>query len=198
MLIYFRVLKKAQPNSPLLQPTLAGLSRHAHRISIGFLGDLIVVLQRLLGSDQLSDESALHCALTAFAVMQGDGSALTVDLKDFYTLIYNRLTNLAARTNPDLITLTLKALQHILIERKQLSVARVAAFGKRAAELAVASSPPTALALLQLLKTLVVVRVNLDLQCGIARSIDPIAEISRCAGAARDGAHRFGLLLGRD
>ena len=158
MLIYFRVLKKAQPNSPLLQPTLAGLSRHAHRISVGFLGDLVVVLQRLLGSDQLSDESALHCALTAFAVLQGDGSALTVDLKDFYTLIYNRLSNLAARTSSDLIALTLKALQHVLIDRKQLSIARVAAFGKRAAELALHSSPPCALALLQLIKTLVVVR----------------------------------------
>ncbi len=161
MLIYFRVLKKALPTSPLLPPTLEGLARYAHRINVDFLGDLLRVLQNLLATEQLPDSGAFHCVSTAFSILQGEGSALNVDLKDFYTLLYSRLVNFAARSDPSLVPLALHALQRILLDRKQLSSARVAAYAMRLAEVALHCAAPISAAFLQLLGSLVAVRPRL-------------------------------------
>lgn len=105
--IYFRVLKES--TSTLLFPvTLEGLSKFGHLISVDFFSDLLTLLKGVLKNGLVSnripsvdsqDEPVIHtsseelrcqllCVLTAFKLLSGQGEALNIDLKDFYTHLY--------------------------------------------------------------------------------------------------------------
>ncbi|TPX57465.1 hypothetical protein PhCBS80983_g03803 [Powellomyces hirtus] len=103
-LIYFRILKNAS-NSPLLPAVLEGLARFAHLINVEFFSDLLEVLKKisfeqyrqyLEGSNAASTDtrSAFHCVIAAFQLLSGQGEALNLDLKDFYTAMYTQMMRL--------------------------------------------------------------------------------------------------------
>ncbi|KAJ3022733.1 Nucleolar complex protein 3 [Thoreauomyces humboldtii] len=103
-LIYFRILKNA-PNSPLLPAVLEGLARFAHLINVEFFADLLDVLKKISfdqyrqyieGSNAatIDTRSAFHCVIAAFQLLSGQGEALNLDLKDFYTSMYAQLMRL--------------------------------------------------------------------------------------------------------
>ncbi|KAJ3174945.1 Nucleolar complex protein 3 [Geranomyces variabilis] len=103
-LIYFRILKNAT-NSPLLPAVLEGLARFAHLINIEFFADLLNVLKKISfdqyrqyldGSTATSTDtrSAFHCVIAAFQLLTGQGEALNLDLKDFYTSMYAQMMRL--------------------------------------------------------------------------------------------------------
>ncbi|KAF9170605.1 hypothetical protein BGX21_011046 [Mortierella sp. AD011] len=106
---YFRILKHS-PGSTLLPAVLEGLAKFAHLINVDFFTDLIEVLKKIMvgGSDTQSFDSynpanrrtQLLCIVTAFQLLQGQGEALNIDLKAFYSEFYTTLLTVAM--NPDI------------------------------------------------------------------------------------------------
>ncbi|KAF9980341.1 hypothetical protein BGZ65_005212, partial [Modicella reniformis] len=106
---YFRILKHA-PGSSLLPAILEGLAKFAHLINVDFFTDLVEVLKKIMvgGPDAQKFDSynptnrrtQLLCILTAFRLLQGQGEALNIDLKAFYSEFYTCLLTVAM--NPDI------------------------------------------------------------------------------------------------
>ncbi|KZZ93069.1 nuclear export protein Noc3 [Ascosphaera apis ARSEF 7405] len=124
--IYFRILKQRIPN--LMGAVLEGLAKYAHLINQDFFGDLLEALKELveqadaptaddaeegeesdddddLTSSRSSSREALLCAITAFALLEGQdaskaASSLHLDLSFFTTHIYRSLYTLSV--NPDI------------------------------------------------------------------------------------------------
>ncbi|RHZ68806.1 hypothetical protein Glove_293g11 [Diversispora epigaea] len=114
---YFRILKYAK-TSPLLLSVLEGLAKYAHLINVDFFNDLLEVLKKIMirSSNTLVEDSninnddynspqrldikcSLLCIITAFQLLSGQGEALNIDLKDFYTHFYKILIQLALNSN---------------------------------------------------------------------------------------------------
>ncbi|KAI8825104.1 CBF/Mak21 family-domain-containing protein [Fimicolochytrium jonesii] len=104
-LIYFRILKNAS-NSPLLPAVLEGLARFAHLINVEFFADLLEVLKKISyeqyqsyiqgsAASTADTRSAFHCVIAAFQLLSGQGEALNLDLKDFYSSMYSQMMRLA-------------------------------------------------------------------------------------------------------
>ncbi|CAB4424732.1 unnamed protein product [Rhizophagus irregularis] len=111
---YFRILKHAN-KSPLLLSVLEGLAKFAHLINVDFFNDLLELLKEIMIDDTKFEESDLEerngnainfnhpintrrsllCIITAFQLLSGQGEALSIDLKDFYTQMYTVLLPLA-------------------------------------------------------------------------------------------------------
>ncbi|KAL5490482.1 hypothetical protein ACEPAI_5315 [Sanghuangporus weigelae] len=107
--LYFRILKSDRP-TPLLPAALQGISRFAHLVNIDFFKDLLQVLRehvsRVPKSQQTKEETVaelkkgslisdaqgmhqrLHCVVTAFELLSGQGESLNIDLTDFINHIY--------------------------------------------------------------------------------------------------------------
>ncbi|KAK3812849.1 MAG: nucleolar complex-associated protein-domain-containing protein [Benniella sp.] len=106
---YFRVLKHA-PGSSLLPAVLEGLAKFAHLINVDFFTDLVEVLKKIMtgGPDAQNFDpyspanrrTQLLCIVTAFRLLQGQGEALNIDLKVFYSEFYTCLLTVAM--NPDI------------------------------------------------------------------------------------------------
>ena len=95
---YFRILKKAGRESPLMSTVLEGLSSFAHLINIEFFTDLLSVLRsysvdEVKGAETFSPKmvDSLHCLITVFKLLSGQGEALNIDLKDFLSVFYNTI-----------------------------------------------------------------------------------------------------------
>lgn len=88
-MLYFRILKNDKP-TPLLPAALQGISRFAHLVNVDFFTDLLQVLRTLMAGDASKDDSAeaedvvldsdardihhrLHCIVTAFELLSGQG-----------------------------------------------------------------------------------------------------------------------------
>lgn len=80
---------------PLLAPTMEGLSKFSHLISIDYFQDLMAALEELLGSPALPPAQRLRCLLTASEILRGQGEALTIDRKTFYNHLYSALNQVA-------------------------------------------------------------------------------------------------------
>jgi nucleolar complex protein 3 len=80
---------------PLLAPTMEGLSKFSHLISIDYFQDLMAALEELLGSPALPPAQRLRCLLTASEILRGQGEALTIDRKTFYNHLYSSLNQVA-------------------------------------------------------------------------------------------------------
>uniref|UniRef100_A0A4W4GK60 Nucleolar complex protein 3 homolog n=1 Tax=Electrophorus electricus TaxID=8005 RepID=A0A4W4GK60_ELEEL len=131
-LIYFRILKKAQ-KSNLLPSVLEGLAKFAHLINLEFFDDLLTVLHNLITSGDLSYRESLHCILTAFHILSGQGDVLNIDPLKFYVHLYKTLLTLhaGALTNED-TAIALQCLDVMLTKRrKQITLHRALAFLKR-------------------------------------------------------------------
>ncbi|RIB16573.1 nucleolar complex-associated protein [Gigaspora rosea] len=102
---YFRILKHAN-SSPLLISALEGLVKFAHLINVDFFNDLLELLKKIMIGPQTEDDNensnrrintrkSLLCIITAFQLLSGQGEALNIDLKEFYTQMYKILMPLA-------------------------------------------------------------------------------------------------------
>ncbi|NXC45968.1 NOC3L protein, partial [Penelope pileata] len=147
-LTYFRILKKAR-KSPLLPSVLEGLAKFAHLINVEFFDDLLIVLHSLIASGDLSYRESLHCILSAFHILSGQGDVLNIDPMKFYTHLYKTLFSLhAGRTNDD-IGIVLQCLDVTLAKRrKQVSQQRALAFLKRLSTLALHVLPNSSVGIL--------------------------------------------------
>jgi len=144
--VYFFVLKLGT-SSALLPSVLEGLAEHAHLVNV----ELVVELVSLL-SEQVTElkrpESAIRCILAALRCLEGRGQAIEFDLHVFYERLYEALWELVHPGRArKLAPLVLECLDLMLRQRKQLSVARVGAFAKRALTVSVHLQPDQALAL---------------------------------------------------
>lgn len=118
---YFRILKQRVPQ--LMGAVLEGLARYAHLINQDFFGDILEALRELVISTEAAEEAlaeededistsprninreSLLCIITAFALLQGQDVAKSVnslhlDLEFFITHLYKQL--LPSSMNPDL------------------------------------------------------------------------------------------------
>ncbi|KAL3083095.1 hypothetical protein niasHS_010897 [Heterodera schachtii] len=139
-LTYCRVLKR-MPATALLHPVLAGLSKFVHLINAELLEDLARHLANLVHQKQFGFSDVLHCVHTAAVVLEGDGRLLGVDLLSFYGAIFGALPNVCFQPEQTLFTdlsLLSKSLHLLFVRRRKSAVspARVAAFAKRLALLA--------------------------------------------------------------
>ncbi|XP_038070833.1 nucleolar complex protein 3 homolog [Patiria miniata] len=138
---YFRILKKAS-NSVLLSSVLEGLSKFAHLINIDFFDDLVKVLYTLIDSGDLRYRDSLHCVLTAFLILSGQGDVLNIDPTKFYTLLYVTMPQVHAGDSSADARLILDCIDAMITKRhKQVTFQRVLAFLKRLATLALQMMP---------------------------------------------------------
>ncbi|KGL96258.1 Nucleolar complex protein 3, partial [Charadrius vociferus] len=162
-LTYFRILKKAQ-KSPLLPAVLEGLAKFAHLINVEFFDDLLIVLHSLIASGGLSYRESLHCILSAFHILSGQGDVLNIDPMKFYTHLYKTLFSLhAGRTNVD-IEIVLQCLDVMFAKRrKQVSQQRALAFLKRLSTLALHVLPNSSVGILATNRVLMQIFPKMDL-----------------------------------
>ncbi|KAM9011340.1 nucleolar complex protein 3 homolog [Ara ararauna] len=145
---YFRILKKAQ-KSPLLPAVLEGLAKFAHLINVEFFDDLLIVLHSLIASGDLSYRESLHCILSAFHILSGQGDVLNIDPMKFYTHLYKTLFSLHAGGTNDDIGIVLQCLDVMFAKRrKQVSQQRALAFLKRLSTLALHVLPNSSVGIL--------------------------------------------------
>ncbi|KAK9813219.1 hypothetical protein WJX72_010918 [[Myrmecia] bisecta] len=83
--------EQVQKRLPLLAPSLEGLARYAHLISVEYFGDLMAIMQQLLAGSALPLSARLQVLLTAADILKGQGEALTVDRRELYTQLYAAL-----------------------------------------------------------------------------------------------------------
>ncbi|XP_032087863.1 nucleolar complex protein 3 homolog [Thamnophis elegans] len=162
-LTYFRILKKAQ-KSPLVPAVLEGLAKFAHLINLEFFDDLLMVLHSLIVSGVLSHRESLHCILSAFHILSGQGDVLNIDPLKFYTHLYKTLFKIhAGATNED-AALVLQCLDIMLAKRrKQVTQQRALAFIKRLSTVALQVLPNSSIGILATNRTLMHVFPKTDL-----------------------------------
>ncbi|KAL7857542.1 hypothetical protein SRHO_G00164410 [Serrasalmus rhombeus] len=154
-LIYFRILKKAQ-KSTLLPSVLEGLAKFAHLINLEFFDDLLTVLHSLIMSGDLTHRESLHCVLTAFHILSGQGDVLNIDPLKFYTHLYKTLLTLHAGASNEDTAIMLQCLDIMLTKRrKQITLHRALAFVKRLSTLALHVMPDSCIGILAAIRTLV-------------------------------------------
>ncbi|XP_056626651.1 nucleolar complex protein 3 homolog [Triplophysa dalaica] len=130
-LIYFRILKKAQ-KSVLLPAVLEGLAKFAHVINLEFFDDLLAVLHSLIVTGDLTYRESLHCILTSFHILSGQGDVLNIDPLKFYSHLYKTLLTLHAGGANEDMSIVLQCLDVMLTKRrKQVTLQRAQAFVKR-------------------------------------------------------------------
>lgn len=142
------------------------VARFAHLISVDFLGDLFAVLNDLLRNGgvlpdsapqkmqigptpidapitfEMSLSEALTTVHTALALLSGPrGEVLEIDPATTCTALYFLLPDLADNANTALVPVALDALRLGLLQRRQLSMERVAAFVKALLSVAAAATP---------------------------------------------------------
>jgi len=150
---YFRVLKTVG-HSPLLSPVLEGLAKFAHLINVDFFSDLMAALQTFLNNKELTLRETLNCVLTAFKILSGQGEALNIDPRGFYSMLYLSLLQVHARCSSQDVPVALQCLEEMLKKRrKQVPVQRVAGFVKRLCTVSLQSQANSALAYLAYVKS---------------------------------------------
>uniref|UniRef100_A0A672PU38 Nucleolar complex protein 3 homolog n=1 Tax=Sinocyclocheilus grahami TaxID=75366 RepID=A0A672PU38_SINGR len=147
-LTYFRILKKAQ-KSILLPSVLEGLAKFAHLINLEFFDDLLAVLYGLITSGDLTYRESLHCILTSFHILSGQGDVLNIDPLKFYNHLYKTLLTLhAGGTNED-TAIVLQCLDVMLTKRrKQVTLQRAQGFLKRLSTLGLHLLPDSCVGIL--------------------------------------------------
>ncbi|NWH48134.1 NOC3L protein, partial [Fregata magnificens] len=165
---YFRILKKAQ-KSPLLPAVLEGLAKFAHLINVEFFDDLLIVLHSLIASGGLSYRESLHCILSAFHILSGQGDVLNIDPMKFYTHLYKTLFSLHAGNSGFLFSVSifgivLQCLDVMFAKRrKQVSQQRALAFLKRLSTLALHVLPNSSVGILATNRVLMQTFPKMDL-----------------------------------
>uniref|UniRef100_A0A671KL04 Nucleolar complex protein 3 homolog n=1 Tax=Sinocyclocheilus anshuiensis TaxID=1608454 RepID=A0A671KL04_9TELE len=147
-LIYFRILKKAQ-KSILLPSVLEGLAKFAHLINLEFFNDLLVVLYGLITSGDLTYRESLHCILTSFHILSGQGDVLNINPLKFYNHLYKTLLTLHAGGTNEETAIVLQCLDVMLTKRrKQVTLQRAQGFLKRLSALGLHLLPDSCVGIL--------------------------------------------------
>ncbi|KAL5471037.1 hypothetical protein EMCRGX_G029111 [Ephydatia muelleri] len=146
-LTYFRILKHAT-NSPLLPSVLEGLAKFAHLINIDFFQDLMSVLHSLAEAGTLSNRECMLCVLTAFEILSGQGAALNIDSRQFYTQLYEATLQLDALSQKEDVVLAMDCLDRMMRKRREVSMLRIFGFVKRLATVSLQVLPGASLAIL--------------------------------------------------
>lgn len=168
ILAYFRILKSCANSSArkstrddILCAALEGLAKFAHLINLETVLDLLAVLKDLLREvDTLPLDASLNCILTAFQTLQGPGKELKIDLKEYINPLYTQLPRLCFFRDTDegamqnVLDLTLKCLETALCKRREFSAARVAAFFKQIASVALHLPPVASIPLMAFARNL--------------------------------------------
>ncbi|XP_043110025.1 nucleolar complex protein 3 homolog [Puntigrus tetrazona] len=153
-LIYFRILKKAQ-KSVLLPSVLEGLAKFAHLINLEFFDDLLAVLYGLVTSGDLTYRESLHCILTSFHILSGQGDVLNIDPLKFYNHLYKTLLTLHAGGSNEDTSIVLQCLDIMLTKRrKQVTLQRAQGFLKRLSTLGLHLLPDSSVGILAANRTL--------------------------------------------
>ncbi|XP_064473289.1 nucleolar complex protein 3 homolog [Ornithodoros turicata] len=152
---YFHVLKAGHVD--LLGPVLEGLARFAHMINLEFFDDLVNVLHGLI--NELKPRDTLHCLITIFTVLSGQGDVLNVDPQRFYSVFYRSLLGGKGPLNAKPLLNCFDLM--IVRRRRRLSVSRLLAFLKRLATLAL--SHDACLSLLLSIRGVISVDRRLDI-----------------------------------
>uniref|UniRef100_W5KBY5 Nucleolar complex protein 3 homolog n=1 Tax=Astyanax mexicanus TaxID=7994 RepID=W5KBY5_ASTMX len=125
------------------------LSRMQRKVSITFY-------TLFPSSCDLSHKESLHCILTAFHILSGQGDVLNIDPLKFYTHLYKTLLVLHAGASNTDMTIVLKCLDVMLTKRrKQVNLHRALAFLKRLATLALHVMPDSCVGILAANRTLI-------------------------------------------
>lgn len=115
--------------------------------------------------------STFHCINASFQILTGQGEALNIDLKDFYTILYAQLMRLpllpshqhisttSSRYNQTAVELGLQGVNLMFMKRKEMSVDRVAAFVKRLITISLQLPSNATLSCLIMAQKLISVRV---------------------------------------
>jgi nucleolar complex protein 3 len=159
---FFRLLKSNPLNLRVLPVVLRGISKYAHLISIDFMSDIIAVVRQLATASTTPPQLQIMCVSCVTTVLRNQGSAWSVDLKDFTSALYSTLFHSVVRSTPadaasdiynpqedrDQFSGLLTTLKTVLIDNRQLSLSRVDAFIKRCLLTATHAPQHIALALL--------------------------------------------------
>ncbi|XP_070539913.1 nucleolar complex protein 3 homolog [Ptychodera flava] len=160
--IYFRILKKAD-SSTLLPSVLEGLSKYAHLINIDFFDDLVKVLHLLIDSGELSTREILHCILTVFQLLSGQGQALNIDPLKFYSHLYRILFELHTEKHIQDLPIALQCLDVMINKRKkQVTVQRVLAFAKKLGSLSLQVPPNASLGILAAVRSFLLMHTKCE------------------------------------
>ena len=182
----------------MLSSVLEGLARFAHLINVDFFNDLLNVLKQIsldqynaylqgnTDSAYRGTKNALHCIIAAFQLLSGQGEALNIDLKDFYTSMYTQILRLPmdsiawisgsnmikeAESTPSIhmeaiskseMELLLFGFELMFYRKKQVPLERVTAFVKRLSTMAMFVSPNAVLACLSMIRSLLIRFPKLD------------------------------------
>jgi len=129
--IYLRVLKSAR-SSPLLHPTLLGVSKYAHLLNIDLIGPLLNLLESVFADEQVPLHLRLKAARAACSILSGQGEDLLVDPKHLYRHSYTlmkQVTTEPEEGTSDPWPILLELLVSLLIDRKNnLNNGRINAF----------------------------------------------------------------------
>lgn len=181
--LYFSILKAPIISNQLYIATLQGLVIFAHRINIDFFRDLLDVLRvRIRMSiaaindedeeqEQKEEEeieskatnmmTALHCIVTSFELLSGQGEALNIDLSDMVSHLFGILlpicmnsdleTTTTTATTSSASALVLQSIQLCLVSPPTYSLPteRLASFLIRMLNCSLHTPAKTSLALLQ-------------------------------------------------
>lgn len=135
--MYFRILKRTSPSSPLVGAALHGVAKYSHLINIDLVGDLVDVLGNMTKSDGMDLSSGLQCILAALRTLSGPGLELQMDDSHFLAYLFKLIPRLANQENDQHVGLAMMCLQIAFVKRREHSMERVSAFVKRLFLLAV-------------------------------------------------------------
>ena len=131
--IYFFIIKKSY-NSPLLIPTLKGLSKFCGMLNIEIVLDLVKNLLSLLKENKVKGENKFYCIHSCIKIISSTSHALNYEDKDLSQVLYNSLLSPPIELNCQKIFI--ESLSWLLLKQKQYSYDLVSAFIKRILQVA--------------------------------------------------------------
>ncbi|XP_049848427.1 nucleolar complex protein 3 homolog [Schistocerca gregaria] len=149
-LLYFEILKTKK--HVLLPNVLEGMAHFSHLINIELLLDIIEILRTLFQDKKLPLVSRLYTVVTAFQAIKLQGDTLKVDLRDYYTYLYQLIEPVVCSTPQCrvLMPILLRALEMMFLNQKLYALERVTAYSKRLINASLYCDHQSALALLAL------------------------------------------------
>jgi nucleolar complex protein 3 len=140
--MYFRVLKRSNPSSPLIGAAMHGVAKFSHLIDVELVHDLVDVLGNMTKADGMDLASGFQCVLAALRTLGGPGRELKMDDGHFIAYIFKLLPRLSDINKDKNIGTAMICLQMAFVKRREHSMERVAAFVKRLILLGVALACP--------------------------------------------------------
>ena len=131
--MYFRVLKRSVPSSPLIGAAMHGVAKFSHLINIDIVYDLVEVLSNMCKADGMAVSSGIQCVLAALRTLAGPGKELNFDDGPFIAYLYKIVPRLSAISEDTNVGTAMMCLQLAFLKRREHSMERVAAFIKRLA-----------------------------------------------------------------